>query len=242
MLALFGCQTDIAVEEVEIETQDTTTYLRIVNDSEDTIVVWVTLGATEGCLQDINLIPFITDSVAPLKGYFTMYPHDSTPDYAPDSIGFNGQLSFNTPALNCPTTDFPEGVNIFEFIINNSFQTGIPQETIEISCVAGANCLLKSRLAGGESWNASDLYPKVDTFYNMSRYNNTGLIGVFPYGCDDCTSSVSPPECAKTDKYKQKEPICTVQRDAIGSGGGLVRVSYLGSLVKIPQPAKAEKP
>jgi hypothetical protein len=150
-------------------------------------------------------------------------------------MGFNGQLSFNTPALNCPTQQFPEGVNIFEFIVNNSYQTGIPQNTVEISCVAGVNCLLQGILSGGSAWNASSMYPNVDTIYNRGKFDNSGLVGVFPYGCDDCTASVAPPACAKNDRDRQESPICTVQRNAIGSGGGLVRVAYKGSA---PQPAK----
>jgi hypothetical protein len=214
---------------------DTTTYIRIVNNTNDSVTVWITLGATAGCLQHISQIPFITDSVSSLSGSFTLYTHDSTIDYAPPvGIGYNGQISINTQALNCPTQQFPEGTNIFEFITNISFQAGNPQETVEISCVAGVNCLFQGILTGGEAWNASSMYPEVDTIYNRGKYDNSGLIGVFPYGCDDCTSSVSPPACAKNDRDKQKYPICTVQRNAIGSGGGLVRIAYLGSA---PQPA-----
>jgi len=246
-LILFGCDNNVEVKEsttVIINEQsqpavDTTTMLRIVNETDDSVIVWVTLGATAGCLQDISQVPFVTDSVAPLKGYFTLYAHDSTPDFAPVlGTGFNGAISFNTPALNCPTQQFPEGVNIFEFILNVSYQAGIPQESVEISCVAGVNCLLQGIFTGGIDWNASSMYPNVDTIYNRGKYNNSGLIGVFPYGCDDCTASVAPPACAKSDKDKQKYPICIVQRNAKGSGGGLVRASYKGGA---PQPAMKKK-
>lgn len=245
-LTLFACNntvevkesTTIVVDEQSQSTADTTTRLRIVNQTNDSVVVWLTLGATPGCLQDISQIPYVTDSAAPLKGYFTLQAHDSTPDYAPVGMGFNGQLSFNTPALNCPTQQFPEGVNIFEFIINNSFQSGIPQNTVEISCVAGVNCLIQGVLSGGSAWNASSMYPNVDTIYNCGKFNNSGLVGVFPYGCDVCTASVAPPACDKNDRDKQKYPICTVQRNAKGSGGGLIRVAYLGSA---PQPAINKK-
>jgi len=240
---LFACDNTVNVDETVIVNEqsakpvtpiDTTTRLRIVNETNDSVVVWVTLGATAGCLQNISGVPYVTDSVAPLKGYFTLQAHDSTPDFAPDSIGFNGALSFNTPAINCPTQQFPEGVNIFEFILNVSYQAGNPQESVEISCVAGVNCLLQGIFTGGIDWNASSMYPNVDTIYNRGKYDNSGLIGVFPYGCDDCTASVAPPACAKNDRDKQKYPICIVQRNAKGSGGGLVRCAYKGGA---PQPA-----
>ena len=245
-LFLFGCNstvevkdsTTIIVNEQSQPAVDTTTRIRIVNESNKPVVVWVTLGATDGCLQHITEIPYITDSVAPLKGYFTLQAWDSTADYAPVGMGFNGQLSFNTPALNCPTQQFPEGVNIFEFIVNNSFQSGIPQETVEISCVAGVNCLIQGTLSGGSAWNASSMYPSVSMIYNRGKFDNSGLIGVFPYGCDDCTASVAPPACAKNDRDKQKYPICTVQRNAVGAGGGLVRVAYKGGA---PQPAMKKR-
>ena len=213
---------------------DTTTRVRIVNLTDKSVVVWITLGATPGCLQDIMKIPFITDSVAPLKGYFTLASKDSTIDYAPAlGIGYNGNVSFDTCALNCAIPRFPYGINLFEFIVNNSFQSGIPQETVEISCLAGCNALIEGDLSGGGlSWNTYG-HPVVNHIYCRGIWNNSGLLGVFPFGCDDCTKSVAPPSCAKSDKDKQKEPICTIQRNAKGSGGGLVRIVYKGTP---PQP------
>jgi hypothetical protein len=169
--------------------------------------------------------------VSALQGYFTLGANDSTIAYAPAGMGFNGNISFNTAPLNCPTTTFTQGVNIFEFIVNNSFQGANSQETVEISCVAGVNCFIKSYLSGGNAWNASDSFPDVDSIYNQGISSNSGLVGVFPYGCDVCTGAASPPVCSPptNDNDKQSLPICTVQRNAVGAGGGLVQVLYLGS-------------
>jgi hypothetical protein len=146
-------------------------------------------------------------------------------------MGFNGNLSFNTQPLNCPIAQFPEGVNIFEFIINNSFQEGNPQETIDISCVAGVNCIIKAELYGGNHWNASPLYSNVTKMENSGILNNHGRVGVYPYSCDVCIGMKNPPQCAHDDKDKQSAPICNVQRNAKESGGGVVRVAYLGGLI-----------
>jgi hypothetical protein len=236
-LTLFGCDNTVNVKEsttiiVDEQSQpavDTTTRIRVVNETDKAVVVWLSLGATNGCLQNIGQVPFITDSVAPLKGYFTLAPHDSTIDYAPDNMGYNGEFSFDTVALTCAIPRYPFGINIFEFIVNiSNAPYPNPQETVEISCVDGANCIISGKFLGGEDWNASSMYPKVDSIWNKGIRNNSGQIGVFPFGCDDCTSSVNPP-CGKNDKDKQKYPICTVQRNAIGSGGGIIRVSYKGS-------------
>jgi len=236
----FGCNIFVKDRtEIIINTEfdiDTTTRVRIVNLTDDSVVVWITLGATPGCLQDIWDIPFITDSVTNLKGYFTLYANDSTMDFAPPlGIGYNGNVSFDTCALNCAIPRFPYGINLFEFIVNNSFQLGNPQETIEISCVSGCNALIEGYLWGdGLDWNTYG-NPEVTYIYNNGKWGNSGLLGVFPFGCDDCTASVSPPTCDTSSIDKQKEPICTIQRNAKGSGGGLVRIAYNGIP---PQPLK----
>jgi hypothetical protein len=233
-LAVTSCKKTVKVPPTTQTGQDSTdtlTQLQIINATDTPVVVWITLGATPGCLQNIKQIPFITDSTAPLQGWFTLGANDSTPVYAPAGMGFNGNISFNTPPLNCPTPTFTQGVNIFEFIINNSFQGANSQETIEISCVAGVNCFIKSYLSGGNPWNASDSFPDVDSMYNAGINDNSGLVGVFPYGCDVCTGASKPPACTPptNDSDKQTLPICTVQRNAVGAGGGLIQVLYLGS-------------
>ena len=204
------------------------TEIQIENATDKEVLVWITLGATDGCLHDVTRIPYITDGVG-LVGSFTLGPRDKTMKYAPEGLGFNGNLSFETQPLNCPTSEFPNGINIFEFILNNGFQSGIPQETVDISCVAGVNCVLSCGLLGGSPWNGGSYISEVTSFKNSSLYNNTGVVGVFPYGCDKCTEIDSPPECENHPPYAnpQDSPICLVQRDA-HSGGGLVYVTYLG--------------
>jgi hypothetical protein len=122
-------------------------------------------------------------------------------------------------------------VNIFEFIINNEFQSGTPQETVDISCVAGVNCTLMASL-GGKAWNAGVTQPRVRTIGNGESGSNTGRIGVYPIGCDICTGSQNPPSCPNPPTYEnpQAAAICNVQRDAVNQGG-LVIVDYWGPLV-----------
>lgn len=208
------------------------TQLQIVNgDRVNPVTVFLTLGATPGCLQDVSKIPFITRVIAPLVGSFVLQPGQSVGPYAPDKLGLNGNLSFGTQPLNCPTPQFPNGVSIFEFIINNGFQPGNPQETVDISCVAGVNCLIKGELLGGPDWNAGATQPKVRLIENGKMNTNTGRVGVFPYGCDNCTAITSPPVCPGHPPYEkpQREPICNVQRNAKVTGG-LVKVSFLSSV------------
>jgi hypothetical protein len=204
------------------------TKLQIVNATDSAVTVWVTLGATPGCLQDVTQIPYVT-SGSGLVGSFVLQAGDSTVAYAPSKMGFNGNLSFNTQPMNCPTESCPNGVNIFEFIINNSFQVGTPQETVDISCVAGVNCAIECQLSGGPAWNAGVLN-NITSIHNSTIDGNKGLPGVYPYGCDTCTGAKNPPSCTTNSNDKQRSAICNIQRNALPSNTGLVKVIYKGGL------------
>lgn len=207
------------------------TKLKIRNASKkNAVTVWITLGATPGCLQDITKIPFVTNFQGTMVGSFVLPPNASTPEYAPDKMGFNANISFNAQPQNCPDGLFPHGVNLFEFIINNAFQGAAAQETVDISCVAGINCAIGA-LLGGPTWNAGPTQPRVTRIENGKHGTNTGRVGVYPVGCDDCTASVSPPVCPHPLKKERPQvaAICNVQRPA-SKNGGLIEVCFLGSL------------
>ena len=217
------------------------TKIGLANRTSEDVTVFLTLGATPGCLQDVSKVPWIKNVLNSLQGSFILPQHSSIAAFAPKDMGFNGNLSFGTTPQNCPTPSFPKGVNLFEFIVNNAFQGANAQETVNISCVAGINAWIAAMLCeiledhGGKGatlpWNAGPGYPDVGHFENGPFGTNTGRVGVFPVGCDDCTASVSPPQCANKLPYEkpQSEAICTVQRNASGSGG-LVIVEYYGKL------------
>ena len=211
-----------------VPTLDSTTKVQIFNATDSAVTVWITLGATPGCLQNANHIPFVVDTLGSLVGSFVLNAHDSTIAYAPDSLGYNGVISFNTQPINCATAEFPNGVNIYEFIINNGFQEGNPQETMDISCVAGVNCFIRVNMSGGNDWNASSRIPKVQSIANGDISHNSGRAGVFPYSCDSCITMYQPPVCDTIDTDKQKHNICNVQRNAKDSKGGLIKVIYMG--------------
>lgn len=210
------------------------TTLRVHNKGSLDVQVYVTLGATEGCLQDITKLesPYPITKINSLQGYFTLLNGLTTILAAPDGLGLNGNLAFNTPPLNCPCPEWPEGVNLAEFIINNGFQEN-GQETVDISCVCGANCILEISMDTTD-WTANGGTIPVQRITNGSRYDNTGRVGVFPYGCDNCTSSDNPPECVGLHpEYANIEPICTVQRPASGNQGGNVTITLRG-LTPVP--------
>ena len=142
-------------------------------------------------------------------------------------LGLNGNFSFGTPPLNCPCVEWQEGVNLAEFIVNNSFQPG-GQETVDISCVCGANAFIKMELSAGD-WTTNGGAIAVSSMANSTRFQNRGLVGVFPYGCDNCTSSDAPPSCVGQQPDQANTlPICNVQRPAASNEGGTVHVTFAG--------------
>lgn len=208
---------------------NTTTLMQIKNDSKDSVLVYVTLGMTPGCIHSVSMIPYVTDTVSGqrgLQGTFILAPGDSTISWAPDSLGYNGVISFNHAPDNCPAPSYTNGLNQFEFIINNKFQPGNPQETIDISCVHGVNCVIRVNLKTESSWNAGSTFPSVQGFANTMDRSQIGTPGVYPYGCDVCTASQNPPSCIPLPQPVQKTAICNVQRDAVLSGG-TIYVIYL---------------
>lgn len=205
------------------------TRLHVTNASSSPVLTYITLGATPGCVQDVADLT-ISDGLTinklyPLQGTFVL-PPTTIEITAPEGLGFNGNLSFGTPPLNCPCPDWPEGVALAEFIINNGFQPG-GQETVDISCVCGSNAYLGFDLSS-DDWTANGGAISVKRIRNSTRYENTGLVGVYPYSCTNCTASVGAPKCVgEHPEYANALPICNVQRSASQSGG-IVRVIFDG--------------
>jgi hypothetical protein len=94
----------------------------------------------------------------PLMGHFELASQATVTLAAPAGLGFNGNFSFNTPPLNCPTPQLPDGVVLAEFIINNGFQQ-YGQETIDVSCVAGANAFVAFEMSATTSFTNGTVIP-----------------------------------------------------------------------------------
>jgi hypothetical protein len=202
------------------------TTLKITNRSGAEVKVYLTLGAVAGCVKDVNAVPLVTNPVNRLQGWFLLANGATKAYVPPPGQGISGNFAFGSPPLNCPTDEFRNGINLAEFILNNGFQGPGAQETIDISCVAGANALIAFAMSGGGGWNAGSSQPHVSQFANKPLNQNTGLVGVFPCGCDNCTLRANPPQpsCPRSPPapaYEdcQSQPICNVQRDATNSGG-----------------------
>lgn len=206
------------------------TMTKVYNRTKDTVLVYVTLGATPGCIQNVMNVAWVTDSVPGqrgMQGTFSLNPGDSTIAYAPDSLGFNGVISFNGQPSNCPdTTMYPTGINQYEFMINNLFQGVNAQESINISAVHGVNCVIGVEVVTLNTFNAGPTIPTISDFRNTLD-RNALIPGVYPFGCDTCTGTKTPLPCIKYPQPAHKNSVCQVQRNAAQSGG-LIKIMYLG--------------
>jgi hypothetical protein len=223
-MIMISCSTEIK-EEVVINITDSTessaTQLTLVNTSKDSVLVYLTLSGYPASdtvhVKNVNGIFGITESG--LVGSFYIPAKDSV-SYT-SVLWFSANVSFGAQPVNCFTKAWPTGVNPFEFNLNNN------QESVDISAMGGVNCLLSVDLIGGPEWQASSTYPNVRYFYNDSMYSNTGLIGVYPYGCTNCTNTQGKQACQTPAETPNTLPICNPTR-AAGVHGGKVVVRFLG--------------
>lgn len=212
------------------------TELTLSNATSEAVQVYLTLGTVKRCVSHVANIPFITTVLSDLQGWFMLGAGQSVSYTPPHGHGLNGNVSFGSPPVNCAPPQYPSGVNLAEFMLNNGFQGAAAQETIDISCVAGANAYVQFSMEGGGGWNAGPSQPTVTQFQNHAIGANVGMVGVFPYGCDVCTGSHNPPQCecppagAPQPPVPQADAICNVQRNADGAGG-TVTVTFSGFIL-----------
>lgn len=206
----------------KVEPTTAKTEFRVVNSSADSVLMYLTLSGypdsvATNYVQNVDSVLGCTQ--VGLNGWTYIHANDSV-SYT-SSKYFSGNISFGTQPLNCFNTLWPTGMNLFEFNLNE------PQESLDISCMAGVNCIMKTELIGGPSWPASVLYPDPRILQNDSMYKNTGKVGVYPYGCTNCTNTEGKQSCQTPSETPDTLAICNPTR-AKGQNGGLVRVSFKG--------------
>jgi hypothetical protein len=213
------------------------THLTVTNDTDAPVQVYLTLGIVGGCAQNVTLndVPFVTNRVNANQGSFKLAPHDSVTYTAPPHTCMSGNFTFGGPPQNCPDRgQFPNGMNLAEFTLNNATQAANAQETIDISGVYGTNAHLRFQMSGGGDWNdGAGQHHNIADFENRGLTDSIGISGVFPYGCDDCTRRTSPtitcpgPNVPPFPDVCDPTHICNVQRDAATSGG-TVQIVFAG--------------
>ena len=213
------------------------TGLTLKNGSGADVTIYLTLGGKDPnssipVVTDVSQVTFdpsVTLNGGGMQASFTLAKDATVALSTPDGVGINGNLSYDFPPTQCNSevgSPPRNGTTLFEFNLNSG------QENVDISCVGGINAQFSCTLNGGDPWNANG--QPATTMENKAFGANKGQMGVYPYGCDTCTASTSPPGCitpGKDNEPPQDEPICNVHRNAYDApGGGTVEVTFVGAL------------
>lgn len=233
------------------------TKLSIKNDSNASVQVYLTLGAfpsfygtNPGFVQNVSQVTFnppVTWNGSGLQGSFTLAKGTKVSYTSPPGTAISGNVSFGTPPNTCPPVAYPNGINLGEFTLNNNTSAYVnaanapqPQEALDISCVNGVNCRLMYNMntnnvpsgSTGGPWLTTG-QSSVTSFSNLTlgskpKSPNLNRVGVYPPGCDDCTSSVNP-GCNTVwlnwgDANTKSN--CTVVRVAATQSGGEVIITF----------------
>lgn len=199
------------------------TEIRIVNDTQDSVLMFLTLSGysyPQDTLYVQNVDGIFGCTQTGLCGQVWIKAGDSVFYNPNENLYFSGNISFGVAPMNCLDSLWPTGMNLFEFNLNE------PQESIDISCMAGVNCIMKVDLIGGPEWPA-DTASNPRVLQNDSMWKNTERVGVYPYGCTNCTNTEGHQECQTPQEKPNTHAICNPTR-ATGQHGGIVRVSFKG--------------
>ena len=221
LVIAFSC--DLSNQNIDTPQQKYTT-LQVFNPTNDTIITYLTIDNNgSSWITNVNGI-FGIKSSNNLQGKFILLPNELV-SYTSQKP-FSGNISFNNPPLNCP---FP-APTLYEFTLNNYGIITKAQETIDISCVYGVTTIGQFTLSNGGVWNSGQ-NDTIKTIKNNLLYKNTGVAGVYPYGCTTCTGRSGMVDCSNKKTYENTNTknICNVQRDARNSGG-IVKITYLKSI------------
>jgi len=217
-----------------------TTALTVKNDYTSRIEVWVSLGEKDPrssipVVADVRNL--ITPSWSPIRligsdpklGFFRLQPGVSATLAQPTGYGIVCWLTYKFPPTECnplvgaPPREAPTAVDL-------KLNSGI--EMVHIDCIGGINACWHMDFVGGQQWNSvAGIVTEVE---NKAFGSNRGQVGVFPYGCDECTSSQDPPPCIEPgvdNEPPQTSQVCYVWRSGLDSpGGGEVRVVFKNPL------------
>ena len=197
------------------------TGFEVVNSTKDSVQMFLTINspADSTWVQSVDGI-FGIPTGSGLQGSVWLEPNESL-SYTP-TLQFSGNVAFGTGPQNCPSNSWPTGVNIFEW------STNVPEgfnEGLDLSCIAGANCIMHIDLIGGPDWLANG--KSVRTIENKFIGGNTGIYGVFPYGCTNCINTNGKDPCQTPNETPNTEKICTPTR-AADQKGGKIRITFKG--------------
>ena len=198
------------------------TGFEVINSTKDSVLLYLTIGAPfdSTCVQSVDGI-FGIPQGSGLQGSVWLQPNEKV-TYTP-TLFFSGNIGFGSTPQNCITSGLPMGMNIFEFTTNVDTASN---ESIDVSCVAGANCIMNVKLIGGPDWISGNA-KSIRSIENKPLEYNTGIYGVFPYGCTSCINTDGIQPCQTLPTNPNKEKICLLTRSS-NKKGGLIRLTFKG--------------
>ncbi len=200
----------------------------------------------DGPVKPVGTIP--TNQVD--QGHFDLAPGKLTTITLPVGNAMSGNISFGAAPVECPggssetfavvvppPPSTPNGVNFARFTLDNNTPSFGPgsQETLDINCAYGVNSSIQIDMysaAGTSPWSTDKGGPtNVTQILNQplgtqNNSKNVNKVGVFPPGCEACTSNNDDSGCWGYWPPSSKS-ICLVHRPASGSGGN-VMVTFKG--------------
>lgn len=226
---LFSCQKTIV-------TNPDYTDVIIKNSALDSVQVYVTLQSQETIvgLFGMDSTNFNPDSKNPdgslvqCKGVF--WAKKDVEYHLGDTLPLYGAVvSFGADNYGCEAAishGWQYGVNIFEFTVNTPSSGN---ESTDLSCLDGLNAFLKLTVSDTVNWIAGG-----NVFVNPAENKfplsaNCGIVGVYPYHCDVCIDTLTPPQpvCFPWSSCSDNS-VNNCQLDRATVRGGNITCEFLG--------------
>ena len=209
----------------------------IINKSKhDSIQVFVTLQSTETIVGKFgmdssnfnpnSLLP--NGKPVPYKGVFWAYKNIEY--HLGDSAALYGAVvSFGADNYGCQAAishGWDYGVNIFEFTVNTPTNAN---ESTDLSCLDGLNSIMRLTVSDTVNWIAGGKVFKGEAVNKYPLADNCNIPGIYPYHCDVCIDSLTPPEPAcfpLTNCSKNSVNNCQLDRASVR--GGKITCEFYG--------------
>lgn len=220
-------------------TSNTPEYTDVIikNSSKlDSVQVFVTLQSTESIvgkfgMDSSNFNPATKNkdgSPVKCKGVFWA-KKDSLYHLGYTATLYGAVVSFGADNYACDAAishGWLYGVNIFEFTVNTP-STG--NESTDLSCLDGLNSYLKLTVSDTVNWIAGGKIFKNPAENKWPLKDNCGIVGVFPYHCDNCIDTVKPPHpiCFPLTGCSDN-PVNNCQLDRATVRGKNIKCEFLG--------------
>lgn len=208
------------------------TLLIIKNSYMSSVKVYLVLqGDPDYFVTNIRDIPFVTNFIYKDSGFFVLESGGYVSFVNQRNKGLKTYISFGELPKEEPTDEYPNGINFVNVTLNNHLEGFCSTEKLSINCVNGVNSLIKISTISGGDWSVDSKQESVTNIRNKELGDNVGCIGVYPYGCDMCTTILKPtnktfsPIKAPKNVKTQKDSICEIQRSTT-KNGGIVLVEF----------------